>query len=68
VSSGIRKAAMQADFDAVLGRIRERGLDHWADPMRRGGALSVPSTAGGRCDQGRCEFPGNPRRELQNNR
>ena len=20
---------------AVLGRIRERGLDHWADPMRR---------------------------------
>jgi hypothetical protein len=26
---------MQADFDAVLGRIRERGLDHWADPMRR---------------------------------
>ena len=25
----------EADFDAVLGRIRERGLDHWADPMRR---------------------------------
>ena len=24
----------QADFDAVLGRIRERGLDHWADPAR----------------------------------
>ena len=22
------------DFDAVLGRIRERGLDHWADPAR----------------------------------
>ena len=25
----------EADFDAVLGRITERGLDHWADPMRR---------------------------------
>ena len=25
----------EADFDAVLGRIRERALDHWADPMRR---------------------------------
>ena len=24
----------EADFDAVLGRIRERGLDHWADPAR----------------------------------
>jgi catechol 2,3-dioxygenase-like lactoylglutathione lyase family enzyme len=24
----------EADFDAVLGRIRERALDHWADPMR----------------------------------
>ena len=23
-----------ADFDAVLSRIRERGLEHWADPMR----------------------------------
>ena len=22
------------DFDAVLSRIRERGLEHWADPMR----------------------------------
>jgi len=22
------------DFDAVLGRIRERGLEHWADPAR----------------------------------
>ena len=22
------------DFDAVLGRIRARGLDHWADPAR----------------------------------
>jgi catechol 2,3-dioxygenase-like lactoylglutathione lyase family enzyme len=25
----------EADFDAVLGRICERGLDHWADPARR---------------------------------
>jgi extradiol dioxygenase family protein len=25
----------ETDFDAVLGRIRQRGLDHWADPMRR---------------------------------
>ena len=25
----------ETDFDAILGRIRERGLDHWADPMRR---------------------------------
>jgi catechol 2,3-dioxygenase-like lactoylglutathione lyase family enzyme len=24
----------EADFDAVLVRIRERGLEHWADPMR----------------------------------
>ena len=23
------------DFDAVLGRIHERKLDHWADPMRQ---------------------------------
>ena len=22
------------DFDAVLGRIHQRGLDHWADPAR----------------------------------
>ena len=22
----------ETDFDAVLGRIRQRGLDHWADP------------------------------------
>src|SRR5438270_12609110 len=22
------------DFDASYGRIREKGLDHWADPMR----------------------------------
>lgn len=25
----------EADFDAVLGRIRKQGLDHWADPTRR---------------------------------
>lgn len=25
----------EADFDAVLGRIHERQLDHWADPARR---------------------------------
>lgn len=24
----------EPDFDAVLGRIHDRGLDHWADPMR----------------------------------
>ena len=23
------------DFDAIFGRIRERGMDHWADPQRR---------------------------------
>ena len=23
----------ETDFDAVLSRIRERGLEHWADPM-----------------------------------
>jgi catechol 2,3-dioxygenase-like lactoylglutathione lyase family enzyme len=22
------------DFDEIFGRIRERGLDHWADPFR----------------------------------
>jgi catechol 2,3-dioxygenase-like lactoylglutathione lyase family enzyme len=25
----------ESDFDAVLARIGERGLDHWADPGRR---------------------------------
>lgn len=25
----------EVDFDAVLGRIHNRGLDHWADPARR---------------------------------
>ncbi|HEV2363192.1 MAG TPA: VOC family protein [Caulobacteraceae bacterium] len=24
----------EADFDRVYGKIRERNLDHWADPMR----------------------------------
>src|SRR5262245_38553346 len=24
----------EAEFDAVLGRIRAKGLDHWADPAR----------------------------------
>jgi len=38
-NAGIIKTAdfleiSEADFDAVLGRIRERGLDHWADPAR----------------------------------
>jgi catechol 2,3-dioxygenase-like lactoylglutathione lyase family enzyme len=25
----------EAEFDAIFGRIRARGLDHWADPFRR---------------------------------
>lgn len=25
----------EAEFDAIFGRIRERGLDYWADPARR---------------------------------
>jgi catechol 2,3-dioxygenase-like lactoylglutathione lyase family enzyme len=25
----------EADFDAVFGRIKARGLDYWADPARR---------------------------------
>jgi hypothetical protein len=25
----------ETEFDAVLGRIHGRGLDHWADPARR---------------------------------
>lgn len=24
----------EGDFDSILGRIRERGLEHWADPMK----------------------------------
>ena len=31
----------EADFDAVLARIHERKLEHWADPMRsRPGAIN----------------------------
>jgi catechol 2,3-dioxygenase-like lactoylglutathione lyase family enzyme len=30
------------EFDAILGRIRERGLDHWADPFhRRSGEINT---------------------------
>jgi hypothetical protein len=36
----------EADFDAVLGRIRERALDHWADPMPVAPARSITTTAG----------------------
>jgi catechol 2,3-dioxygenase-like lactoylglutathione lyase family enzyme len=25
----------EADFDVIYGRIRERGMEHWADPQRR---------------------------------
>jgi len=25
----------EAEFDAIFARIRERGLDHWADPAKR---------------------------------
>jgi hypothetical protein len=25
----------EAEFDAIYGRVTERGLDHWADPMQR---------------------------------
>lgn len=25
----------EADFDAVLGRVQEQGMEFWADPMRR---------------------------------
>lgn len=42
----------EADFDAVLRRIDERGLDHWADPMRRDALTdrfkARPSQLGGR--------------------
>ncbi len=31
----------EADFDAVIGRIREQGLEYWADPMgRRSGEIN----------------------------
>ena len=36
----------EADFDAVLGRIKDSGLDHWADPMRSRRARSTTTTAG----------------------
>ena len=36
----------EADFDAVLSRIRERGLEHWADPMRhRPGEINQRASA-----------------------
>jgi len=25
----------EAEFDAIFGRVKARGLDHWADPARR---------------------------------
>jgi catechol 2,3-dioxygenase-like lactoylglutathione lyase family enzyme len=25
----------ESDFDVIFGRIRERGLDHWADPFKQ---------------------------------
>ena len=37
----------EADFDAVLDRIRAQGLEHWADPMRRRPG-EVNAIAGGR--------------------
>jgi hypothetical protein len=37
----------EASFDAVLGRIRARGLDHWADPARPGPARSTIWAAAG---------------------
>lgn len=37
----------ETDFDGVFGRIRERGLDYWADPARRRGG-EINHRAGGR--------------------
>ena len=37
----------EAEFDAVFGRIRERGLTHWADPGRRR-AGEINTNDGGR--------------------
>src|ERR1700739_4708025 len=38
----------EADFDAILSRIRERGLEHWADPMRhRPGEINHNNGGGG---------------------
>jgi len=31
----------EAEFDAIYGRIRERGMEHWADPqLRRSGEIN----------------------------
>jgi catechol 2,3-dioxygenase-like lactoylglutathione lyase family enzyme len=35
VSSHYAFLVSEAEFDDILGRIRERGLDHWADPSHR---------------------------------
>ena len=37
----------EAEFDAIFGRIVERGLDHWADPMKHG-ARAINHNDGGR--------------------
>ncbi len=34
------------DFDSIFGRIRERGLQYWADPGKRERARSIATTAG----------------------
>ncbi|WP_420751550.1 VOC family protein [Rhodococcus sp. O3] len=32
----------ESDFDAIFGRIRDRGLEYWADPMhRRSGEINT---------------------------
>jgi catechol 2,3-dioxygenase-like lactoylglutathione lyase family enzyme len=39
----------EAEFDAILGRIRERGLPYWADPRRsRPGEIGVRGRGRGR--------------------
>jgi catechol 2,3-dioxygenase-like lactoylglutathione lyase family enzyme len=37
----------ESDFDAIFGRIVERGLDHWADPMKHA-AQAINHNDGGR--------------------
>jgi catechol 2,3-dioxygenase-like lactoylglutathione lyase family enzyme len=37
----------ESDFDEIFGRIVERGLDHWADPMKHG-ARAINHNDGGR--------------------
>jgi catechol 2,3-dioxygenase-like lactoylglutathione lyase family enzyme len=37
----------ESDFDEIFGRIVERGLDHWADPMKHG-AQAINHDDGGR--------------------